>query len=184
MLPVRVNYQDENAAKELGAALSEFLNKDTVIVTIGTDKCIGDALSPIVGTFLKKNKFSFPVYGSLDKPTHALTLEKVLGEIKLKHPHADIIGIDACLGYDGCVGEIQLKNGSINPGKGVGKKLPPVGNISIVGVVDTIDNADLFGIKNIRLNMVMQMAEVITKALLIAEDIYLINKKEVAVSNY
>jgi putative sporulation protein YyaC len=56
--------------------------------------------------------------------------------------------------------------GPVHPGKGVGKKLPQIGDISIVGVVDTIDNSDLFSIKNIRLNFIMNMADIIAKALI------------------
>jgi putative sporulation protein YyaC len=56
--------------------------------------------------------------------------------------------------------------GPVHPGKGVGKKLPQIGDISIVGVVDTIDNSDLFSIKNIRLNFIMNMAELISESLI------------------
>lgn len=166
MLGIRVNYEEASAPYELGECLSKFLNEKTIIVCIGTDKCIGDCLGPLVGTFLTKNEFPYPVIGTLEKPAHAINLDYILKDIKAKYTNHFIIAIDACLGYDNCIGDIQVKSGPVHPGKGVGKSLPHVGDISIVGVVDTIDNSDLFSIKNIRLNFIMNMADVITKGLL------------------
>lgn len=166
MLGVRVNYEESTAPYELAKCLSQFMNDKTIIVCIGTDKCIGDCLGPLVGTFLIKNKFPYPVIGTLEKPAHAINLDYILKEIKLKYRDNFIIAIDACLGYDNCIGDIQVKSGPVHPGKGVGKTLPHVGDISIVGVVDTIDNSDLFSIKNIRLNFIMNMADIIAKGLL------------------
>lgn len=166
MLGVRVNYEEATAISELANCLAKFMNDKTIVVCIGTDKCIGDCLGPLVGTFLTKNKFPYPVIGTLERPAHAINLDYILKEIKTKYLEHFIIAIDACLGYDNCIGDIQVKSGPVHPGKGVGKTLPHVGDISIVGVVDTIDNSDLFSIKNIRLNFIMNMADVIAKSLL------------------
>jgi putative sporulation protein YyaC len=162
---IRVNYLDRDAPELLGEYISLFMEEKTLIVCIGTDKCIGDCLGPLVGTFLVKNNFPHPVVGTLDSPAHAINLDSVIKNVKQKYPDYFIIAIDACLGYDNCVGDIQIKMGPVHPGKGVGKNLPHVGDISIVGVVDTIDNSDLFSIKNIRLSFIMNMAEIISAAL-------------------
>lgn len=168
MLGIRVNYQDPSAADNLSDCLSKFLNERTIVICIGTDKCIGDCLGPLVGTFLTKNNFPYPVIGTLEKPAHAINLDFILKDIKIKYKDYFIIAIDACLGYDNCIGDIQVKSGPVHPGKGVGKTLPYVGDISIVGVVDTIDNSDLFSIKNIRLNFIMNMADIIAQGLILA----------------
>lgn len=168
MLGIRVNYQDASAADNLSDCLSKFLNERTIVICIGTDKCIGDCLGPLVGTFLTKNNFPYPVIGTLEKPAHAINLDFILKDIKIKYKDYFIIAIDACLGYDNCIGDIQVKSGPVHPGKGVGKTLPYVGDISIVGVVDTIDNSDLFSIKNIRLNFIMSMADIIAQGLILA----------------
>lgn len=168
MLGIRVNYEETHAAHSLASCLSKFLNEKTIIICIGTDKCIGDCLGPLVGTFLTKNNFPYPVIGTLEKPAHAINLDYILKDIKIKYKDCFVIAIDACLGYDNCIGDIQIKSGPVHPGKGVGKTLPYVGDISIVGVVDTIDNSDLFSIKNIRLNFIMNMADIIAKGLMLA----------------
>jgi putative sporulation protein YyaC len=167
-LGIRVNYLDPFAPEALGKYISQFFKEKTLIVCIGTDKCIGDCLGPLVGTFLVKNGFPYPVVGTLDNPAHAINLDSVIKDTKAKYPEYYVIAIDACIGYEDCIGDIQVKLGPVHPGKGVGKNLPHVGDISIVGVVDTIDNSDLFSIRNIRLSFIMNMAEVISKALTIA----------------
>jgi putative sporulation protein YyaC len=167
-LGIRVNYLDSNASEELGKYMYKFFQEKTLIVCIGTDKCIGDCLGPLVGMFLSKSDFPYPVIGTLDSPAHAINLDSVIKKIKQDYSDYFVIAIDACIGYEDCIGDIQVKMGPVHPGKGVGKSLPQVGNISIVGVVDTIDNSDLFSIRNIRLNFIMNMSEVIAKALTMA----------------
>lgn len=165
---IRLNYIEENAVEKLGKHISNFIDKDTLILCIGTDKCIGDCLGPLVGTFLKNNNFPYPVIGTLDHPAHAINLDSVIKDIYSTYPNYFVIAIDACIGYDDCIGDIQVKIGPVHPGKGVGKVLPHVGDISIVGVVDTVATTDIFSIRNIRLNFIMKMADIISKSLLYA----------------
>lgn len=163
---IRMAYSDRNAVHELAKYISRFLNDRTIIVCIGTDKCIGDCLGPLVGTLLQKSAFTYPVFGTLENPAHAINLDSVISGINQKYKNPFVIAIDACLGYSDFIGDIQLKLGPVHPGKGVGKALPHVGDISIVGVVDSIDASDMFSIRSIRLNLIMKMAEVITSALI------------------
>lgn len=156
------NISSYNLANEI----KDYLNNDTVIVCIGTDKCIGDCLGPLVGTILKENFFPLPVYGTLKTPIHALNIDKELNSIAEIHPSAHIIGVDACLGSDDDIGEIRIRNYAIHPGKGVGKDLPEVGVASIVGIVDSSDNSEFFFSHSIRLSFIMDMAKIISKSLI------------------
>lgn len=161
--------------KKLVNEIKEYINTNSIIVCIGTDKCIGDCLGPLVGTILKEDNFPLPVYGTLSEPIHALNIDERLNEIKKLHPNAHIIGIDACLGNEEDIGDIRVRNHAISPGKGVGKELPEVGETSIIGIVDTSEYSDLFFSRSIRLSFVMDMAKSISKILF---DSCLINKKE------
>jgi putative sporulation protein YyaC len=172
---VRIHYKDPLAYYEVALFLKDYVDENTIIVCIGTDRCIGDCLGPLVGTMLKENSFPLPVFGTISEPIHALNLEKRLSEIKAAHSKANIIGIDACLGDSDCIGEIQGRDYPIHPGKGVGKTLPDVGEYSIIGIVDSSDNNELFTNRTIRLNLVMEMAKVIKDALL--HTIYLTSKR-------
>ena len=96
-----------------------------------------------------------------------------LEEINKLHPDACIIGIDACLGENKSIGEIHTRDYAIHPGKGVGKTLPDVGMASIIGIIDSSDNADFFSSRSIRLSLVLDMAKVISRGIIHA---YYLNK--------
>ncbi len=164
MKEIKVYFKDTNAIGILSEHLKENIERNTIIVCIGTDRCIGDSLGPLVGTLLKRADLNIPVYGTLKHPIHAVNLKEEMKRINNIHRGAHIIAIDACLGEESLIGCIQIRPGPIFPGKGVGKKLPSVGDISIVGIVDKFSDEEYFPIHNIRLNLVMDMAEIISKA--------------------
>ena len=90
-------------------------------------------------------------------------------------PNNKIIAIDACLGDDTSIGDIQVRNQPISPGKGVGKTLPDVGNISIIGIVDSCDNTEFFTNRSTRLDLIIDMSSVIVNTILYA---YCLNHKD------
>jgi putative sporulation protein YyaC len=163
---IKVDYKSSLAYYEIAYFLKNYVKDNTVIVCIGTDKCIGDCLGPLVGTMLKDKFFPLPIYGTIATPIHALNLDKKLNEINSKHPNACIIGIDACLGDSNSIGEIHTRDYPIHPGKGVGKTLPDVGDASIIGIVDSSENSEIFTSRSIRLNLVMEMAYVIVDSMI------------------
>jgi putative sporulation protein YyaC len=168
MYLVKTNYKEENVIQNLSEVLKNIIKENTIIVCIGTDRAIGDALGPLVGTMLKNSDFKYPVYGTLDKPIHALNIFESLEHIKNKHPKGNFLAIDACLGSKDNIGNIQIREGPILPGKGVGKKLPEIGNYSIVGIVDRIDENNKFSFNNIRLSFVVELAEIIALSTILA----------------
>ncbi|SCI34874.1 MULTISPECIES: spore protease YyaC [unclassified Romboutsia] len=168
MYLAKVNYKKENVAQVLSLILKDIINENTIVICIGTDRAIGDALGPLVGTMLKNSDFKYPVYGTLDNPIHALNIYESIEEIKNLHPKGEFLAIDACLGAKNSIGNIQIRKGPILPGKGVGKKLPQVGSYSIVGIVDKIDESNRFSFNNVRLSFVLELSETIALSLLLA----------------
>ncbi len=75
-----------------------------------------------------------------------------------------VIAIDACLGKTENVGYISVKPGALKPGTGVNKRLPTVGDIHIVGVVNVGGFMEYFVLQNTRLSLVMNMAKTISTA--------------------
>ncbi|MEW8957305.1 spore protease YyaC [Clostridium sp.] len=165
MNKVKSNYKDTMGFYNIAFFIKDFIDNDSIIVCIGTDRCIGDCLGPLVGTLLKDKYFPLPVYGTIDSPIHALNIDKKLNEIKALHPTSKVVGIDACLGDTSSIGEIQARDYPIHPGKGVGKTLPNVGDISIVGIVDSSENPEIFTSRSIRLSLILDMSTVIVNAL-------------------
>ncbi len=173
---IKSNYKNPLAYYDLAYFLKDHINKDSIIVCIGTDRYIGDCLGPLVGTLLNRKNFPLPVYGTISEPIHALNIENKLNSIKSLHPHNSIIGIDACLGEIESIGEIQARDFPVHPGKGVGKSLPNVGDSSIIGIVDSNNSEGIFSSSsNIRLNLILNMAEVILHSLI--HSYYLYNHK-------
>ena len=168
MYLAKVNYKKENVAQLLSLILKDIINENTIVICIGTDRAIGDALGPLVGTMLKNSDFKYPVYGTLDNPIHALNIYESIEEKKRLHPKGEFLAIDACLGSKNSIGNIQIRKGPILPGKGVGKKLPQVGSFSIVGIVDKIDENNRFSFNNVRLSFVLELAETVALSLLLA----------------
>ena len=167
----RVEYNDPYAPHQFSSQLQKLMSvffpfEEVVCVSIGTDRSTGDALGPLVGSLLEKDlPDSLSVYGTLDAPVHALNLKQTLSKIKDAHPHALIIGIDACLGQMKNVGWIQAGPGPVKPGAGVHKKLPEVGQIHITGIVNVAGFMEYFVLQNTRLNLVMKMAELISSSI-------------------
>lgn len=158
---LEVHYKNSFASTRIADFLSEHLTEDTAIVCIGTDKCIVDSLGPLVGTFLSKQDISIDVYGTLDNPVHAMNINEHLKAIN-KRKYSNIIAIDACLSNKKNQGIIEVREGSITPGKGIGKLLPEIGDYSIIGIIDTSDKEFHDLIQDTRLSTVYSMAEVIS----------------------
>ncbi|RYL90880.1 spore protease YyaC [Sporolactobacillus sp. THM7-4] len=168
--PEPVHYEDKDAHHTIVHAIQQYLpaRGDTplIVVCIGTDRSTGDALGPLVGRNLEK--LSIPdthVFGTLEKPVHAVNLEETLGMIRDSFRHPFVIGIDACLGRQKNVGMICVSKGPVLPGAGVNKRLIPVGDMNITGIVNVSGFMEYAVLQNTRLNIVMNLSEVISRCL-------------------
>lgn len=137
-----------------------------IYVCIGTDRSTGDALGPLIGSLLEKRRLpDFHIYGTLKEPVHALNLEKTIHSIYKKYPNPFVVGIDACLGLLKSVGFIEVGSGPVRPGAGVQKKLPEVGDVYIMGIVNVGGYMEHTMLHNTRLYFVNEMATIITDAI-------------------
>lgn len=176
-------YYIENALRgadiKLGALLFDFLDssgderKELVFLCIGSDRITGDSLGPLVGHHLSKRGLPHAhVYGTLSQPVHALNLNETVRQLKQQHPHSLIIAIDASLGSRNHLGFLTITKGALEPGLGVRKKLLPVGDISITGIVNISGTFDHFLLQTTRLATVVQMADSIVSGILFAYSQY------------
>lgn len=168
--PLEVHYLNSFASLKLGNYLSDFLFENTAIVCIGTDKCIIDSLGPLVGTMLLKKNIVLDIYGTLDKPVHAINLHENINIIQNKD-YYNILAIDACLSSRKSQGIIEIRDGAITPGKGIGKTLPDIGDVSIIGIVESTDKEFQNLVKEIRLSFIYEMAEIIAECIATAAKI-------------
>ena len=146
---------------------------ELVILCIGSDRITGDSLGPLVGHSLSKTPLkSTYIYGTLAQPVHALNLNKTIGMLKKQHPHSLIIAVDASLGSKNHIGFLTISAGALEPGLGVHKSLPSVGDISITGIVNISGAFDHFLLQSTRLATVVQMADSILSGILLAHHQY------------
>lgn len=140
--------------------------RDLVLLCIGTDRCTGDALGPLIGSQLVGLGLrAAHVYGTLEKPVHATNLEETLVGIRHRHQDPLIIAIDACLGRLDSVGNVMIGAGPLKPGAGVNKQLPAVGDVYITGIVNVGGFMDYFVLQNTRLYLITRLAKVISEGL-------------------
>ncbi len=104
-------------------------------------------------------------YGTVDEPVHAENLRYYIEFINKKYENSFIIAVDASLGKSEQIGGINIWKGPLHPGSGVAKVLGSVGDISITGVVNKMTINPMFQLQNTRLSLVINMAEVIGKAI-------------------
>jgi putative sporulation protein YyaC len=137
-----------------------------VLVAVGTDRSTGDALGPLVGSALlnHSNTGKFQVLGTLEEPVHATNLRQTLEFVTQRWDKPFIVALDACLGRPEHVGSVTVGPGPLQPGTGVRKSLPEVGDMHIKGTVNIGGFMEYFVLQNTRLSLVVNMADVIAEA--------------------
>lgn len=151
-------------SSEISQALKT--NRPIVFLCIGTDRSTGDSLGPLVGDklkFLIRNRVA--LYGNLENPVHAKNLNDTLEIINSNYNDPFVIAIDACLGNIQNVGKIVIERKPLHPGSAMNKDLPPVGDLSITGIVNISGALEFMVLQNTRLFTVMQLAETISKGI-------------------
>lgn len=150
--------------KELKPIVKE--NRSIIFLCIGTDRSTGDSLGPLIGyklRYLKKKNFY--IYGTLSNPIHAKNLAVVLERINENFDNPFIIAIDSCLGQFDSVGKIFISNKPLCPGLALNKSIPPVGNMSITGIVNICGAFEFMVLQNTRLFTVMSLADSISNGI-------------------
>lgn len=169
---LRVHIDDCMAVQKLSGHLAAILSSlpkqgIPIILCIGTDRSTGDSLGPLTGWRLSSllHGTGVRVMGTVDNPVHAQNLEQNLSSISAASVNQPVIAIDACLGQQDNVGTILLEQQPLRPGAGVSKNLPPVGDISISGIVNIGGFMELQVLQNTRLSMVLKMSQIIANSI-------------------
>lgn len=151
----------------LNTFLINYDNQDHIIILcIGTDKCTGDSLGPIIGSNLNiENNKNVHIYGTLKNPVHAKNLNNTINELNKKYKSKFIIAIDASVGKKDNVGNISIKKGPLYPGLALQKDLPCIGELNITGTVTNKSNNNLNPLLITRLYTVISIANIISNGL-------------------
>lgn len=176
-----VHYEQSSAVWQLSDIFLNtipFGHDRLVFCCIGTDRSTGDALGPLIGSQLTSNfAFPFEVIGTLEKPLHALNLLDTYNDLQIGLDIPFVIAIDACLGDQSRIGMIIVEEGPLYPGRAVKKQLPPIGDMSIKGVVNVGGFMEAQVLQNTRLHLTYSMSEKISRALQLAWQRHLLKNK-------
>lgn len=146
--------------------------RDIVVVCIGTDRCTGDALGPLTGTYLSKYPIkNMTVYGTIHKPVHAKNLAETIDLVYSTYENPFVIAIDASLGKPTSVGSVLTGIGSLQPGAALKKDLPHVGDMYIAGIVNMSGFMEFQILQSTRLSIVIDMAQAISKLLFLLDQL-------------
>jgi len=177
---LRVSVHDSNATQQIASFLGQLFQaldpgegRPLVLVAIGTDRLTGDSLGPLVGSRARELAPWLPVFGTLDEPVHAVNLAATIKKINHAYREPLVVAVDASLGLARNVGTVSIGRGSLYPGTGVNKNLPPVGEVFISGVVNVGGFLEFLVLQNTRLCLVMQLADCIARALVSACTIWM-----------
>jgi putative sporulation protein YyaC len=141
---------------------------EIVIVCVGTNRYSGDSLGPLVGSRLFE-RFEghrlVHIYGTLDKPIHALNIHKTIDHIATKHRRPYIIAVDACLGQFYKIGTLQLVEEPLEPGMSLNKQLPPIGHIHLKGIINNHGPLNHKVLEHTSLTFIYDMSAVVSRIL-------------------
>lgn len=134
--------------------------KGIVFVCIGTDRMTGDSLGPLLGYKLKhiENEY-IKVIGTLKEPIHAQNMSEYLTMIEENFKDWLVIAIDASIGRSDHIGMASVSTTPLFPGKGVGKELEAVGDVSITGIISSSGSSQ--NIMCVRLAVIMDLVDFI-----------------------
>lgn len=167
---LRVNLRQEGnlvPSQALYEALKGVIERSAVagkrrltIVCVGTPLNTGDALGPLVGSFMKERlggAEAVQVRGTLEEPVHARNLPSLVGGFR--SPSEFVLALDAAVG---AAGEVILSQGPLQPGMGLGRWLPPFGDAHLLCAV----SPHPAGFLSAHIGEVLKMADLVGQSLL------------------
>lgn len=135
-----MHYRSAHINRNIIRALNEIYSAHPggrVFICLGSDRHILDCFGPLIGSMVQEADPRILIYGTLEKPLHAKNVDREMDMINKLHPGYLKIAIDASVGEADDVGRIKIRRGAIIPGKALAKKLPPVGDYAITGVLES-----------------------------------------------
>lgn len=163
--------------------VKQYDKRPIILICIGTDRCIGDAVGPFIGSYLYRKKLQkLHVFGTLENPVHALNLKDTIDTVYTKFEKPIVIALDASLGEEKNIGYINILEGPLSPGTALFKKLPQVGDIHITATVNKLTANRMEVLQNTRLHLITSISNTIANAFVFL-DRYLNHASSVTLRN-
>ena len=133
-----IPYKDHQARVLLQEVLQQILKGmalPPLFICIGSDRHILDCFGPLIGSMVRESNPHILIYGHLSEPLHAKNISREIEIINHLYRENMKIAIDASVGSTKDIGNIKVREGPIIPGKALSKKLAPIGDYAITGVL-------------------------------------------------
>lgn len=158
----------QNAAQLIAKKLSAAAGEKCVFLCIGASGVVSDSLGPKVGSILNESQTRpLVVYGDGGGNVNAVNVSLAEKFVRAMHPDKKIVVVDAAVGDSTEVGCVVVKQGGVCPGAATDKKLPQVGDVSVLGVVSMRGAENFYRSHADRVSLVDKMAQTIAEAIMI-----------------
>jgi len=101
----------------------------------------------------------------MESNVNAKNLTIAVGFAKTMYPGRKLIVVDAALGTREQIGTVQVINGGLRPGAAMNKKLPKIGDIGVLGVVNEFVSGGESILRATKMNNVRFLAKAIALGL-------------------
>lgn len=142
-----------------------------IFLCIGAQRLTGDAFGALVGTRLTnllRNARKLNVIGTLDNTVSLCNINCVLENIRNNYTNPFIIAIDAALSITDNIGKIFVAEGGVKLGSSLNRQSITIGDMSIRGIVGKNcrnANQNLMVLKNVPLNRVVNLADIVSSGI-------------------
>lgn len=144
---------------------------NTVILCIGTSKCTGDSLGPLVGEYLynRINKSNTYIFGNLKNNITFKNIDIILNIItkNIKNPYFMVI--DSALSNKDNVGKFIVKKDKMTIGSALNRRNYRIGDLSIKGIVGENKNNNIKNyneLKNVPMNLIVNLSKRISNMII------------------
>lgn len=140
--------------------------ENPVFICIGSSRCVGDCLGPIVGELLiKKYNINALVYGNLDNNITCSNLDSYVSFARKEHPFSPIILVDSSVGNEEDIGLVRFSQGGIIPAGYLGERQQILGDYGITSVINTTGTSQLLFLKGTTIKIVWRLGSFIAEAI-------------------
>jgi putative sporulation protein YyaC len=145
-------------------------NKNIVFLCIGSNRIIGDAFGPVVGSILKKqfkNTDEIEIIGNLDD---VVTYNNIAERINENNKDNKlIIVVDSALSHKANIGKVFIQNRGLKYAESLKKKNKTIGDISIKAVVGENENNSLknfYNLQKVSIERIYGMCNIVSNGIL------------------
>ena len=139
--------------------------ENPIFLCVGSSRCVGDCLGPIVGELLtKKYNINAMVYGNLDNNITVNNIDNYVSFIKKEHPSSPIIIVDSSVGNEDEVGLVKFSQGGIIPAGYIQERKQILGDFGITSVVNTVGISQLIFLKGTTLKIIWKLGAFIAES--------------------